>query len=237
MTRVALIHALIDSVHPGHEALRHTWPQAMPFDILDTSLSRDLAHAGELESGMIRRFVRLGRYAASTTGEGGATAAILFTCSAFGPAIEAVKRDVSVPVIGPTEAAFEQALSLGRRIGLLVSFGPSLDALENELRAIARRRDAPMELTTRLVNGALSASQRGDFATHDRLVAAAAANMPELDVLILGQFSLARAAAALAPVEGRRVLTTPQSAVARLKALQGQATSADPSRAPATDSR
>jgi Asp/Glu/hydantoin racemase len=237
MTRVAFIHALIDSLHPSHEALRNTWPEATPFDILDTSLSRDLAHAGELQSAMIQRFVRLGRYAASIEGEGGATAAILFTCSAFGPAIEAVKREVSIPVIGPAEAAFEEALSLGRRIGLLVSFGPSLEALENELRAIARQRDAPLELTTRLVNGALSASQRGDFTTHDRLVAATAAEMPELDVLILGQFSLGRAAATLARVEGRKVLTTPQSAVARLKALQGQVTSADPSRDPAAGSR
>jgi len=40
-------------------------------------------------------------------------------------------------------------------------------------------------------------------------------------VLVLCQFSLARAAAGIAPVAGRTVLTTPASAVAKLKALVG----------------
>jgi hypothetical protein len=42
---------------------------------------------------------------------------------------------------------------------------------------------------------------------------------PRCHALMLGQFSMARAAAGIAPVSGRRVLTSPHSAVARLKQL------------------
>ncbi len=108
--RIALIHALAESVAPIRAAFATHWPGAACFDLLDTSLSADLAAAGRLEAEMIARFRTLARYAAGTSGAGGQTAAILFTCSAFGPAIEAVKAGLSIPVMRPNEAAFEQAL-------------------------------------------------------------------------------------------------------------------------------
>lgn len=219
--RIALIHALAESVRPVHAAFAAHWPQASIFDLLDTSLVRDLVAVGQLDAALIDRFLTLGRYAEATAGEGGRTVAILFTCSAFGPAIDAVKAAAAVPVLRPNEAAFEQALSIGSHIGLLVTFGPSLQALETELREMAAARNVDIRITARVVEGALEALQRGDAATHDRLAAAAAARMPKTDCLILGQFSLARAAAAIEPVVGREVLTTPGSAVEKLRRIVG----------------
>ena len=217
--RIALIHALAESVGPIHEAFAQEWPEAAPFDLLDTSLARDLECAGALEPRMVERFLTLGRYAASTEGEGGRTTAILFTCSAFGPAIDAVKAVVKLPVLRPNEAAFDRALTIGGRIGLLVTFPPSLAALEAELREMARQRGVDVMIVARVVEGALGALRRGDGEGHDRLVAAAAMSMPVTDSLILGQFSIARAAAAIAPVPGREFMTTPRSAVRQLRAL------------------
>jgi hypothetical protein len=53
----------------------------------------------------------------------------------------------------------------------------------------------------------------------DQLIANAAVELGRCDALMLGQFSMARAAAGIPPVSGRRVLTSPHSAVARLKQL------------------
>jgi len=216
--RIALIHALAESVAPIHAAFAAHWPEAVIFDLLDTSLARDLVHTG-LDEAMVRRFVTLGQYAERSVGEGGRTAALLFTCSAFGPAIDAVKRAVSIPALKPNEAAFEDALSYGPRIGLLVSFAPSRASLSDELRAHAARLGQPIHIEARVVEGALDALKRGDVDSHDRYVAQAAEQLTDVDSLVLGQFSLARAAAAIEPRPGRRVITTPASAVLKLKTL------------------
>ncbi|HEX9449555.1 MAG TPA: hypothetical protein VF920_16330, partial [Dongiaceae bacterium] len=131
--RIVLIHALSDSVRPIHAAFQRHWPSARYFDLLDTSLSADLATEGKLSAPMHERFLTLGRYAAAQQGMGGRTGAILFTCSAFGPAIDGVKAALSIPVLRPNEAAFTAALKAGHRIALLVTFEPSGAALRTEL--------------------------------------------------------------------------------------------------------
>lgn len=217
--RIALIHALAESVAPIHASFRRHWPEASPFDLLDSSLSADLASAGQLTAAICERFLTLGRYAAASEGVGGRTAAILFTCSAFGPAIEAVKADLSIPVLKPNEAAFAAALGRGRRIGLLVTFEPSLAALSAELRDMAAHAGQPFDLQARVVAGALAALKAGDAERHDRLIAAAAAQLADVDAIILGQFSTARAAPLVADSCACPVFTTPDTAVQELRRI------------------
>lgn len=75
----------------------------------------------------------------------------------------------------------------------------------------------------KLAEGALTALDRGDAAGHDRAAADAAMSLRTCDVIALRQFSLARAAAAVAAATGRPVLTTPDAAVNKLKRLLGEA--------------
>lgn len=204
--RIALIHALRDSVEPAMAAMARGWPEARIANILDDSLSADLARAGRLDDAMTARFVHLASYAVDTGAD-----AILFTCSAFGPAIEAARAPLAVPVLKPNESAFAAALATGSRIAILVTFEGSLAPLAAELRTQAGRRD--IEVTARLVPGALAALQRGDGAAHDAAIAEAAAALPPCDALVLGQFSMARAADAVRGRTAATVLTTPDSAV------------------------
>jgi len=221
--RIALIHALADSVEPIHAAFGRHWPEAVTFDLLDTSLSADLAAAGALTPAIHDRFSVLGRYAATSEGIGGKTRAILFTCSAFGPAIEAVKAEQRIPVFKPNEAAFAAALRQGSKIGLLVTFAPSLPALSAELRQMAAEAGQPLELHAELVPDALAALKAGDAAQHDRLIAEAARRLSSLDALVLGQFSMARAASGMASSLDCPVITTPDAAVLELKRVLGLA--------------
>ena len=64
---------------------------------------------------------------------------------------------------------------------------------------------------------ALPALDRGDAAAHDRAAAEASVALRDCDVVVLGQFSLARAAPLVAEATGKTVLTTPDSAVRKLK--------------------
>ncbi len=207
MSRIFLIHALRDSVEPARAAMARGWPEAQVANLLDDSLSADLTRAGALDAAMIARFVRLGRYAHDQGAEG-----ILFTCSAFGAAIEAVAADLPIPVLKPNESAFRAALRHGKRIGLLVTFEGSLAPLTAELRAMAG--DA-LDLHAQIVPGALAALQTGDGAAHDALIAQTASRLPAIDALVLGQFSMARAAGSIARAP---LYTTPDAAVAELKA-------------------
>ena len=212
--RIALLHALEESVLPARAAFTAHWPQAKIFDLLDTSLATDLAARGSLDEAMTERFLTLGRYAAATEGTDGPAKAILFTCSAFGPAIDAVKRALPIPVLRPNESAFTEALAAGSRIGLIVTFGPSLASLTRELEEMAGR---PVTVKGVLAEGALAALKQGDGASHDRLVAEAAAQLNGVDVVVLGQFSLARSREAVERATGLPVVTTPEAAVRGLQ--------------------
>ena len=126
---------------------------------------------------MTARFRTLADHAATNAGKGGRTAGILFSCSAFGPAIDAVKARVTIPVLRPNEAAFEAALSMGDKLGLVVSFAPSRASLEEELRAMANERHRDVTIRTAVAAGALEALKAGDADRHDLLVADAAARL------------------------------------------------------------
>lgn len=185
-------------------------------NLLDDSLSADLARDGALTPAMTERFRRLGAYARGTGADG-----ILFTCSAFGPCIDAVAGDSGgMPVLKPNEAMIEDAVAAaiaraaGRRprIGLIASFAPTLVSMPPEF-------PASVDVVPILADGALAALDAGDGPTHDRLTAEAARRLPPVDIIALAQFSLARAATAVGAATDLPVFTTPDSAVARLKRL------------------
>lgn len=211
--RIALIHATPLAIEPIVAAFGRLWPEARTTNLLDDSLSADLAAEGRLTDAMIERFLTLGRYV-----HGSGADAILFTCSAFGPAIEATAAALPIPVLKPNEAMLDEALAAGNNIGLIATFGPSIPALRTELEDMARSKKQPVQVTTRTLPDALAALQRGDGKTHDRLIAEAAAALMPCDALVLGQFSMATAAQLIPERPGCRVLTSPDSAVMRLKA-------------------
>lgn len=216
-TRIFLIHALEESVQPARAAFTALWPEARCFDLLDTSLATDRAHRGALDETMFERFAVLADYAASAAGQGGQTAGLLFTCSAFGPAIDRVKARLAIPVLAPNEAAFAAALDKGSRLGLVVSFAPSLSSLETELNVMAAARGQAVTVRPILAEGALAALKAGRPEEHDRLVSLAASQITNIDAIILGQFSLARAAPVVRQHCAVPVLATPASAVVAMR--------------------
>src|SRR3954462_12223221 len=206
--RIALIHALKHSIAPIEAAFAKAWPEARLMNLLDDSLSSDLARDGKLNDAMTERFLALGHYAAATGAD-----AILFTCSAFGPCIEAVARaQAPMPVLKPNEAMIEQAVAQGGRIGLLSTFPPPLASMPREF-------PSSIELVPKLAEGAMAALDRGDRITHDRLVVEASKDLRECDLIALAQYSMAPAAEMVAAATGRPVVTTPDSAVLKLKQM------------------
>jgi aspartate/glutamate racemase len=212
--RIALIHAIAHAVDPINEALKRDWPQAVRMNLLDDSLSADLAANGRGQDAVMhQRFARLAQYAVDCGSD-----AILFTCSAFGTCIEAVAaQHPRMVVLKPNEAMVEDAAATGQRVGLVATFAPTLVSMPPEF-------PKQVVLDTAMVEGAMAALNAGDGEQHDALIAQAAEHLAAKGcrVIALAQFSMARAAALVERRTGLVVITPVSSAVAKLKrVLQG----------------
>jgi hypothetical protein len=215
--RIALVHATALAMAPIQAAFERHWPQAVRMNLLDDSLSVDRARAGALTEPMTQRFIDLAHYAAGTGCQG-----ILFTCSAFGPAIEAAGRATGLPTLKPNEAMFEQALDLaptGRplRAGLVATFQASIPSMSEELEAMARERGIALELRAVFVPEAMQDLADGRPQDHHRKVAAGAAQLAGCDVVMLAQFSMADALAASQATLACPVLSSPDCAALSLQ--------------------
>ena len=212
-TRIALIHATALAMRPVHAAFQRHWPEAHCMNLLDDSLSGDRANAGRLTDAMVQRFVDLASYA-QRTGCGG----ILFTCSAFGAAIEAAARATGLPTLKPNEAMFEQALALAQpgrplKLGLLATFQASIPSMAGELEQLAQQRGIAVALRSVFVPEAMDDLAQGRTGTHHRKIAGAAAALADCDAVMLAQFSMADATADVQAQLPCPVLSSPDCAV------------------------
>ena len=212
--KIYVIHATRISFAPAKASFDKHWSQAKVCNLLDDSLASDRQADGEITDSMLSRFEMIGAYCA----EAGADA-ILFTCSAFGSAIEHVKRLHDIPILTPNEALFDSVLELGGPLALMTTFGPSIPALRDELSAMSAARGQSLQPEAVVVDGALDALLAGDQALHDRLVAEKVVALRGYSAIMFGQFSMAGAAELAQSRTQTPILTTPDCAVQKLMRL------------------
>jgi Asp/Glu/Hydantoin racemase len=212
MTRIALIHAVTAAMQPVENSFRAHWNEARRTNLLDDALAPDREQAGWLTPGLSERIVLLAKYAVASGAEG-----VLFTCSAFGEAIEQAAEGLPTPVLKPNEAMFEAALESGQRIGMLATFAPAVASMEQEFKEMAERRKVSASLETVLVAGAREALNAGDLKKHCGLIANAAAALDSCDAIMLAHFSMGDAAPEVQAASRRPILTAPNSAVLKLR--------------------
>ena len=217
MTRIGLIHATPLAVDPIAAAFERLWPEVQLHNILDDSLSQDRARDGRLTEAMTQRFVSLTGYAL-----GCGCDAILFTCSAFGPAIEAAARTTPLPAVKPNQAMFDMALATPARtgvlrVGLLATFEPSIGSMAQELQQMATDVGVALEIHSAHVPEAMDDLNRGEAALHHQKIAHAVTTLPACDVILLAQFSMAAAQPLAQSRSSVPVLSSPDCAVTALR--------------------
>ncbi len=217
MTRIALIHATPLAVAPIATSFAQLWPQAQLQNMLDDSLSVDRARDGQLTQAMTQRFVDLSQYAHRCDCD-----AILFTCSAFGPAIETAGRATPLPTFKPNQAMFDMALATHAptgvlRVGLLATFAPSIASMAAELEHMAQQRGQALVLHSAHVPEAMDDLNQGQAELHHEKIARAATQLPACDVLLLAQFSMAAAQPWVQRQSVVPVLSSPDCAVTALR--------------------
>lgn len=193
--RLFLLHTMPFVMNTITAPLERTLLEAHP-DIeiqtmLDTSLLADTMAAGTVTPATAARLLSHVQQA-----ERAGADLLLLTCTSMGQGMAHVREFSSLPTLCITEPLVEEALDLGRRIGIIgtVSTSPA-QIIEPLLAAATRRGLAEHELSIAIavVEEAFKARGAGDTATHDRLVSEAAAAMVgenDLDVIVLAQASM-----------------------------------------------
>jgi aspartate/glutamate racemase len=199
---------------PIEAAFQERWPSALRMNIFDDTLAPDLEREGRLTERISARIGMLGEYCIA-----GGAEAVLFTCSAFGAAIEKLAATAPIPVLKPNEAMFEQALTHGVKIGMLATFLPSVASMEAEFYAEAEKQGIKATIETRCIPEAMTAAKAGNYTLHNRLLAEAAPYFKDFDVLMLAQFSMAAALEDVQKSLAVPVLASPHAAVEKLKTI------------------
>ncbi len=199
---------------PTAAAFREDWPAAETIDLFDQSLYVDYQRAGEVTPAITVRIASLIRYSAGCGAD-----AVLFTGSLFGDSVTRARADLEIPVLGAYEAMIQQAFQQGSRFLLLATVADTLDLLRSDIEHYARQQGQVCTIESRHVEGALTALFEGNQTAHDRLIVEAANTAPPCDALLLGQFSMAPVAKQIPAVPGRVILTSPNTAVAMLRAM------------------
>jgi hypothetical protein len=214
--RIALIHATPLAMEPIANAFARLAPELEPFNLLEDSLSRDQAQAKSISPAMFTRFERLSEYAILNGASG-----ILFTCSAFGPAIEACAAKHSIPILKPNEAMFEQCLKFAPersilKVALVATFEASLAPMQEEFLAMAQNINREVHLYCIHVKEAMQDLANGEEELHHSKIAKSVSELTECDVIMLAQFSMAHAHKLTQSMTKALVLTSPDCAALSL---------------------
>ena len=213
--RIFLLHAYRFSMAPCEEAFARLWPQAEAVRLLDESLYADAGADGTLPANISARLSGLFRHCVVSGAHG-----IVFTGSTFGPAVEAARGGIDVPLLKADEAMAESAVAGGGRILALATAKRALPVIRRNLEDAAARTGTRPEIVEAWVAGAQTANNAGRAGEHDRLIAeVAVAKGNGFDAIVLGQMSMAPARTLMPPGIATRVLTSPDASVMKMRQM------------------
>ena len=214
--RLALIHT-VPSLVPVFGALtRELAPDVTTSDVVDEALLEEAIAAGEVPPTTAKRLEGHVRRALDDGAD-----AVLVTCSSMGAVVDDLRERYGWPLLRVDEAMVDAALTAGSRIGVAATLRSTLRPTAELVWRRAReagRKDHSVEVVSRVVDGAFASLKAGNLDAHDDAVRAALRELiPQVDVIILAQASMARVAGTLAPGEtaATPILSSPRLGVER----------------------
>lgn len=211
---LALIHTSPVLVPVFAQLAGERLPGISVFHMVDESLIKNTIAAGRLTKVTSRRVLSMIE-SAELAGAGAA----MVTCSSIGPAVSAARAFVEIPVLRIDEAMAEAAVVQGRRIGVAATLRTTLEPTVELLESTAGRMNRGIEVVPCLCDGAFDAVISGQPERHDALVKESLERvLPQVDVVVLAQASMARVAAALPP-GSKPVLASPRLAMEQARRL------------------
>jgi Asp/Glu/hydantoin racemase len=216
VSTIGFVHTVL-SLPPTFAALAEELvPGAEVFHIADETLLGITRREGKLTPATRRRVLGYVESAADAGAD-----VVVVTCSSIGPAVEASRGFVDVPVLRVDEPMADEAVRIGSRIGVVATLATTLEPTADLVVRRAREAGRDVEVVSQLCEGAFEALSAGDRDRHDKLVRDGLRRViADTDVVVLAQASMARVVDTL-PDDERTVpiLASPRLAMERVKQL------------------
>jgi Asp/Glu/hydantoin racemase len=144
----------------------------------------------------------------------------MITCSSVPLAMaNSIAAETGIPVLKIDGPMALKAVQLGSRVGVAVTFRPTIDPTSRLLREMAAGRK--IELVTTVIEGAYDALLAGDTATHDALLLDGVERLAgqNVDAIVLAQVSMARARQAAQARVSMPVLSSVDTSLSAIREL------------------
>jgi Asp/Glu/hydantoin racemase len=207
--RLGLIHTVSNLRNVFGPLAEELLPNATVKHVVDESLLKDaIARGGltpEVEARLAGHVAELARSGVD---------AIMVTCSSMGQGVDRLAARMDLAVLRVDAAMVDEALRIGKRIGVLATLHTTMTPTVELVRA---HGDGSVKIETHVCEGAFEALKAGDVERHDQLVRSGLRRIELLvDVVILAQASMARVLARPGMTSRVPILSSPRLAIEAL---------------------
>ena len=211
--RIVMIHALVESIPPVRLAFQDVFPEVEVINLLDEGLFIDFDD--RLTPKLRRRMSELICYSE----EHGADA-IGLACSVYAPVVESARELVDVPVLSSYDPVMAEAVTKGPRVGIIASVPATLRDAEYYLLKAALEKGVSIEPKLCLAEDLIPVLRKEGEAGFSRRLAEEVTRLePEVDTVLLSQFSMATALSHVSAIAGVPVLSAPHCSALSFKML------------------
>jgi Asp/Glu/hydantoin racemase len=211
--RVVMIHALAESIPPVRMAFQDEFPEAEVVNLLDEGLLMDFP--GSITPNLRRRMSDLICYSRDHDAD-----AIGLACSVYAPVVDSARDLVDVPLVSSYGPVMQDAVAAGPRVGVIATNAATMSDSGFYLSLAAQEGGREIYIKQRLATDLIQVLRDGGHPAFERrLEEEVLALAPEVDVVLLSQFSFATALEHLRQVSPVPVLSAPHSSARTLKKM------------------
>ena len=211
--RIVMIHALAESIPPVRLAFQDVFPEAEVINLLDEGLFIDFKD--KLTPKLRRRMSELICYSEDYGAD-----AIGLACSVYAPVVESARELVDVPVFSSYGPLMAEAVEKGPRVGIIASVPATLRDSEYYLLKAAEERGLSIEPKLCLAEDLIPVLRKEGESGFSRRIAEEVTKLePDVDSVLLSQFSMATALSHVSGIAKVPVLSAPHSSARAFKKL------------------
>jgi aspartate/glutamate racemase len=187
--KIAFIHTSPAAIGPLMQFYTESAPELEITNLLDDGLLRLLASKNITEAEH-----RLGDMIEAARRAYGSELAMVTCSSVSKEMIESLSSTVDIPLLKIDYTMARKAVEMASRIGVAVTFRPTLETTSGLLKDAATEAGRAIEIIPEIVEEAYAALLAGDHATHDDLLLAGIDRLAaqKVEVIVLAQVSMAR---------------------------------------------